>query len=79
MFSLLPLRVLYFSCYVKVFLNFKLERLFLKKKIPKYFSKHIVSEGQIEVIVNHKCTFAQCSYHFNTLFCVILQYPHSKK
>ena len=39
-FSILPLRILYFPCYVKVFLDFKLERIFflLKNgKIQKIF------------------------------------------
>ena len=36
MFSLLPLRILYFPCYVEVSLDFKLERIF-KKKFPKIF------------------------------------------
>ena len=37
-----------------------------------------MSNGQIEVIFGRKCTFIQCSYYFNTLFCVTLQYPLSK-
>ena len=44
MFSLLPLRLLYFLCYVEVYLNSKLKRKFSKnndnnnsKKIPKNF------------------------------------------
>ena len=36
MYSLLPLRILYFPCYVEVSLDFKLERIF-KKKFPKIF------------------------------------------
>ena len=35
MFSLLPPRILFFSCYVEVSLDFKLERIF--KKVPKIF------------------------------------------
>ena len=27
----------------------------------------------------HKCTFIWCCYHFNTPFCVILQYPNEYK
>ena len=38
MFSLLPLRILYFPCYFEVSLNFKLERtFFFFKKIPNIF------------------------------------------
>ena len=55
MFSLLLLRVLYFPFYSEVSLDSKLEHI--KKKIPKYFLKHIVSDGQIELILKHKCTF----------------------
>ena len=50
MFCLLPLRVLYFLCYVEVFLDSKLERIFSKKKKKKNrkdFSKHIVSDEQM--------------------------------
>ena len=43
------------------------------------FLRYIVSDGQMKLIVNHKCTFIWCSYHFNTPFCVILQYPQSKR
>ena len=71
MFSFLPLTILYFPCYVQVSLDFKLE-LILKKfsKFPKNFSKHVVSDGQWEVILKHKCTFAWCSYHFKSkLLC----------
>ena len=49
----------------------KLERIF-----PKDFSTYIVSDGQMKLILKHKCTFIWC---FNTPFCVILQYPQSKK
>ena len=77
MFPLLPLRILYFPCYVGESLDFILERIL--KKIPKGFSKHIVSDGQMELILKHKCIFIRCSYHFNTPFCVILQYPQSKR
>ena len=45
--------------------------------IPKDFSKYIVSDGQMELILKHKRTFIWCSYHL-TQFCVILQYPQSK-
>ena len=55
MFSLLSLRVLYFPCYSEVTLDSKLEHIL--KKISKDFSKHIVSDGQIELIFKHKCTF----------------------
>ena len=80
MFFLLPLRILYFCCFVEVSLDFKLESFFfLKKKIPRNFSKHIVSDGQMELILKQKCTFIWCSYHFNTLFCIILQYRQSKR
>ena len=47
--------------------------------IPRYLSKHIVSDWQMELIVKHKCTFIWCPYHFNTPFCAILQYPQSKR
>ena len=43
MFSLLLLRILHFPYYVEVSLDFKLKRIF-KKKIPKDFLKHIVSD-----------------------------------
>ena len=36
MFSLLPLRILYFPCYVEVSLDFKLEHV-KEKKFPKTF------------------------------------------
>ena len=49
----------------------KLERIFSKD-----FSTYIVSDGQMKLILKHKCTFIWC---FNTPFCVILQYPQSKK
>ena len=68
MFSLMSLRILHFSFYKNVL-----------KKIPKDFSKHIVSNEQMELILKYKCTFVWSSYHFNTLFCVILQYPQSKR
>ena len=47
MIPLLPLRVLYFPFYVEVSLDSKSERIFstTKKKIPKDFPKHIVSDG----------------------------------
>ena len=76
MFSLLPLRILYFPCYVEV--SWILNKNVFKKN-PKDFSKHIVSDGQMELILKHKCTFIWCSYHFNTPFCVILQYPQSER
>ena len=37
MFSFLPLRILYFPCYIEVFLDFKLERIL--KKFPKIFQR----------------------------------------
>ena len=77
MFPLLPLRILHFPCNVEESLDFILERI--SKKIPKGFSKHIVSDGQMELILKHKCIFIRGSYHFNTPFCVILQYPQSKR
>ena len=55
MLSLLPARILYLSCYVEVSLDFKLERFFFLN--PKHFSKNIVSDGQMELIVKQKCTF----------------------
>ena len=55
MFSLLPLGIWYFLCYFEVSLDFKLERIFLKKFSD--FSKHIVSDGQTGLILTHKCTF----------------------
>ena len=41
MFSFLPLRVLYFPCYVEVSLNSKLEPIF-KKENPKIFKAYCV-------------------------------------
>ena len=38
-----------------IILDFELERIF--KKSFKDFSKHIVSDGQMELILKHKCTF----------------------
>ena len=76
-FSLLSLRILYFLCYLEVFLDFKLERIY--QKISKDFSKYIVSDGQMQLILKHKCTFIRCSYHFNTPFCVIRQYSQLKR
>ena len=31
------------------------------------------------LILKDKCTFVWCSYHFNTPFCVFLQYSQSKR
>ena len=76
--SLLPLKILYFPCYVELSLDFKLERI-LKKNNPKDLSKHIVLDEEMELILKHKCTFGRCSYHFNTPFCVTLEYPQSKR
>ena len=63
-------------------LLFKLERIKKKEKSQRFyfknFPKHIVSDGQMKLILKHKCTFIWCSYHFNPPFCVILQYPQSK-
>ena len=59
-----------------IILDFELERI---KKNPKESLKHIVLDGQMELILKHKCTFIWCSYHFNTQFCVIPQYPQSKR
>ena len=50
-----------------------------KKKNSKEFLKHLVSDGQMELFVKHKCTFIWCSYHFNTPYCVNLHYPQSKR
>ena len=52
-----------------IILDFELERIF--KKSFKDFSKHIVSDGQMELILKHKCTFIWCSYYFknNTILC----------
>ena len=50
-----------------------------KKKISKDFLKHLVSDGQMELFVKHKCTFIWCSYHFNTPYCLNLHYPQSKR
>ena len=30
-------------------------------------------------ILKHKCVFIWCSYYFNAPFCVIFQYPQSKR
>ena len=36
----------------------ELKRIFSKnKKDPEDFSKHIVSDGQMKLILKHKCTF----------------------
>ena len=42
MFSLLPLRVLYFLCYVEVSLDSKLEPIFLKKSPEDIFKAYCV-------------------------------------
>ena len=47
--------------------------------ISKDFSKHIVSDGQMELILKHNYTFIWCSYYFKRPFCVILQYLHSNR
>ena len=78
MFSFLPLRIFVFSLLRWSILDFKLERI-KKKNNPKDFSKHILSDGQMELILKHKCTFIWSSYHFNAPFCVILQCPQSKR
>ena len=77
MFSFLPLRILYVPCYFEVSLDFKLKRI--KKKNPKDFSKHFVSDELMELTLKHKCTFIWCYYHLNIPFCVILQYIQSKR
>ena len=56
MFSLLLPKILYFPCYVEKSLDFKSKRI-KKKKISKDFLKHLVSDGQMELFVKHKCTF----------------------
>ena len=83
MFSLLPLRIFYSLArlnypgfWIRTYLKLKKKNKI--KKNPKDFSKHIVSHGQMELILKRKCTFIWCSYHLNTPFCVILQYPQSK-
>ena len=55
MFRLLPLGILYFPYYVEVSW-IKLERI-KKKGNPKYFSKHIGLDGQMELILKYKRTF----------------------
>ena len=79
MFSLLPLTILYFSCYAEVSLDFELERI--EKKI-KYFSKHIVSDGQMELILKQKCTFIWCLtiliHHFVLIFSTLSQKNRGK-
>ena len=49
MFSLLPLRILYFPCYVQVSLDFKLERI---KKIPKIFQSILCRMDKLDLFLN---------------------------
>ena len=50
-----------------IILDFELERI---KKNPKESLKHNVLDGQMELILKHKCTFIWCSYHFKyTILC----------
>ena len=42
MFSLLPLRILYFPCYVEVSMDFKLERILKKKNSQGFFKAYCV-------------------------------------
>ena len=53
MFSRFPLRILYFPCYVEVSPSPPPQ----KKQPLKHFSKHLVSDGQIVLVLKHKCTF----------------------
>ena len=60
MFSFLPPKILYFPCYVEKPMDFKSKRIKKKKKKKKNskdFLKHLVSDGQMELFVKHKCTF----------------------
>ena len=62
-----------------IILDFEIERI--KKKSQRFFNAYCV-DGQMELILKHKCTFIWrfwCSYHFNTPVCVILKYPHVKR
>ena len=66
-----------FVCPLLRWITLDLELQRIKKNI-KDFSKHIVSDGQMELCPKYKCIFIWCSYHFNTPFCVMLQYPQSR-
>ena len=50
MFSILPLRILYFPCYVEVSLDSKLERN--KKKFPKTFQSMLSRMDKLDLFLN---------------------------
>ena len=74
MFSLLPLRILYFPCYGEVSLDFELERIF-QKKIRRFFKtcrmdKLILFLSASVLLLDLLTILIQ---HF------VIQYPQSKK
>ena len=75
MFSLLPLRILYFPCYVEVSLDFELEHIFQKKKNRRFFKtcrmdKLILFLSASVLLLDLLTILIQ---HF------VIQYPQSKK
>ena len=50
MFSILPLRILYFPCYVEVSLDSKLERN--KKNFPKTFQSMLSRMDKLDLFLN---------------------------
>ena len=66
MFSLFPLRVLYFPCYIEVSLDSKLESNFcFFFNFQRFFKAYCVgwTNG-----TKHNYTFISCSYYFNRHF-----------
>ena len=43
------------------------------------FLRYIVSHGQMKLIVNHKCTFIWCSYHFIHRFVLFFSILNQKE
>ena len=84
MFSLLPQRVLHFPCYVEVYLDSKLERIFHAKiKIPKIFqsilcrmdkcnlflSTHVLLFYALTILILHFVLFFSILSQKNEIFC----------
>ena len=75
MFSLLPLRVLYFPCYVEVSLDSKLERI--KKKIPKIFQSILYRMDKWNLFLSTNVllfdVFNILIHHFMLFFSILSQ------
>ena len=75
MFSLLPLRVLYFPCNVEVSLDSKLERI--KKKIPKIFQSILYRMDKWNLFLSTNVllfdVFNILIHHFMLFFSILSQ------